>query len=347
MALTILSVAYPLAPVSTEAVGGAEQVLARLDRALVAAGHRSIVIAQDGSRVAGELVPMPRTPGTLDEIAKAAAQAGHRVAIAEVLTRFPVDLVHLHGIDFDNYLPPAGPPVLVTLHLPPDWYPEGALSPARPNTWFHAVSETQHRACPASPRLLPPIPNGIEVEDFATAYRKRRYALILGRLCPEKGIHLAIEAAQQAGIPLAIAGEAYPYAAHLDYLRDEVRPRLDRARRLVGPVSGVRKRRLLGSATCLLVPSLAAETSSLVAREALAAGTPVIAFPAGALPETVDHGRTGFLVEDADEMARAIPRAAALDPEHCRAVARERFSADRMIGAYLDLYGRLAAGKLP
>ncbi|WP_375457573.1 glycosyltransferase family 4 protein [uncultured Enterovirga sp.] len=344
MALTILSVAYPLAPVSTDAVGGAEQVLARLDRALVAAGHRSIVIAQEGSRVAGEFVSVPRASGVLDEAEKAAAQARHCAAIAEALARFPVDLVHLHGIDFDRYLPPPGPPVLVTLHLPPDWYPAGALSPERPDTWFHAVSETQHRACPANPRLLAPIPNGIEVADYATAYRKRRYALILGRLCPEKGIHLAIEAARQAGIPLAIAGEAYPYTAHLDYLRDEIRPRLDRSRRLIGPVGGRRKRRLLGSATCLLVPSLAPETSSLVAREAIAAGTPVIAFPAGALPETVDHGRTGFLVENADEMARAIPLAATLDPEHCRAVARERFSADRMIAAYLALYGRLASG---
>lgn len=345
MALTILSVAYPLAPVSADAVGGAEQVLARLDRALVAAGHRSIVVAQDGSRVAGELVAVPRVDGLLDEAAKAAAQARHRAAIADSLARFPVDLVHLHGIDFDAYLPPPGPPVLVTIHLPPDWYAAGALAPGRPDTWFHAVSETQHRACPANPRLLPPIPNGIEVADFARVYRKRHYALILGRLCPEKGIHLAIEAARRVEIPLAIAGEAYRYAAHLDYVRDEVRPRLDRWRRLVGPVGGARKRRLLGSATCLLVPSLAPETSSLVAREAIAAGTPVIAFPAGALRETVDHGRTGFLVESVDEMAQAIPQAASLDPGHCRAVARERFSADRMIAAYIDLYGRLAAGR--
>lgn len=345
MALTVLSVAYPLAPVSADAVGGAEQVLARLDRALVAAGHRSVVIAQEGSRVAGTLVPVPRPGGVIDDAAKAAAEARHREAIGEALARFPVDLVHLHGIDFPAYLPPAGPPVLVTLHLPPSWYPAEALRPERPRTWLHAVSEHQHASCPPGPWLLPPIGNGIEVETFAKPRRKRRFALFLGRLCPEKGVHLALEAARLADIPLAVAGEAFPYRAHLDYVRDEVRPRLSRARRLIGPVSGSRKRRLLASATCLLLPALAPETSSLVAREAIASGTPVIAFPAGALPETVDHGRTGFLVDDVAAMARAVPEAARLDPALCRAVARERFRADRMVAAYLDLYGRLAGGR--
>jgi glycosyltransferase involved in cell wall biosynthesis len=93
----------------------------------------------------------------------------------------------------------------------------------------------------------------------------------------------------------------------------------------------------------VLVPSLAPETSSLVAREALASGTPVVAFPNGALREAIDHGRTGFLVQDAAEMAEAIQACRSLDPETCRAVARERFDSRRMIAAYLDLYHRLAA----
>ena len=84
------------------------------------------------------------------------------------------------------------------------------------------------------------------------------------------------------------------------------------------------------AARCLLVPSIAPETSSLVAREAIACGTPVIAFPNGALPETVEHGRTGFLVDDVDGMAAAIGRARTLDPGVLRRIARERFSVERM-----------------
>jgi glycosyltransferase involved in cell wall biosynthesis len=95
------------------------------------------------------------------------------------------------------------------------------------------------------------------------------------------------------------------------------------------------------------VPSLAPETSSLVAREAIACGTPVIAFPNGALSEAVEHGRTGFLASSVDEMAAAISQAGEIDSETCRDTARRRFSMEVMTGAYLDLYARLAARRLP
>lgn len=118
-------------------------------------------------------------------------------------------------------------------------------------------------------------------------------------------------------------------------------PRLDRSRRWIGPVSGVRKRHLLASAQCLLVPSLVPETASLSAREALAAGTPVVAFPNGALADVVDHGSTGFLVSSVDEMASAILQADEINPLTCREVARLQFKVSRMTNAYLELYERL------
>lgn len=341
MSLTVLSVAYPLAPVGPDAVGGAEQVLNQLDEALAKAGHHSIVVARQGSRVAGTLVEVEAERGVLDEAAKLRAWARHRAAIAAALARWPVDMIHLHGIDFPAYMPPPGVPVLATLHLPPGWYPEDALHPERPDTWLHCVSQTQHAACPPGTPLLAPIENGVPVEALFARHAKRRFALMLGRICPEKGVHLALEAAKRARMPLVIAGEIFAYDAHQRYFEDEVLPRLDGERRFIGPVGFARKRRLLTAAQCLLVPSLAPETSSLVAREAIACGTPVVAFPNGALPETVESGVTGFLVGDVDGMANAIDLCRGLDPKICRARAEERFSLETMVARYLETYAWL------
>jgi glycosyltransferase involved in cell wall biosynthesis len=340
--LRILSVAYPFAPVGPDAVGGAEQILSALDAALVAAGHRSIVVACEGSVVTGTLlsVPLP-AKGDIDDEARRTGHAAVRRAI-ETAGR-AADLVHLHGVDFHAYLPPEGTPVLVTLHLPVAWYPRGALRPRRPATWFNCVSRSQERSCPADVSLVPAIPNGVPVDALSRVrHACRGYALMLGRVCPEKGQHLALQAAHRTGMALLLAGEVYPYAEHRAYFADCIRPLLDRRRRYLGPVGFIRKRRLLSAARCLLVPSLCPETSSLVAMEAMACGTPVIAFPSGALPETVDNGRTGFIVENVEEMAAALHEVAAIDREHCRRRASERFSLDRMADAYLALYQHLA-----
>ena len=340
--LTILSVAYALAPVGTDAVGGAEQILAAIDEALVAAGHRSLVVACQGSMVAGELIDTGVNPCSIIDIeTRHAAERAVRQAIEAALVRERVDLVHAHGFDFAATLPPSGPRRLVTLHLPPSWYPS---LQTRPGDWLNCVSASQEQACPTGLRLSPYIPNGVPVERLA-AHRltKRRFALHLGRVCPEKGQHIALAAARSAGMPLLLGGQVYPYPAHQIYFADEIRPQLDNTRRFLGPLAFARKRRLLSAAACLLVPSLAAETSSLVAMEAAACGTPVIAFRAGALPEIVDDGATGFLVDTTDEMASAIARVGIIDPEHCRSVAQRRFSADAMAAAYFARYNALVA----
>ena len=116
-----------------------------------------------------------------------------------------------------------------------------------------------------------------------------------------------------------------------------------RRRRFIGPAGFSRKKRLLAEAKCLLIPSTVQETSSLVAMEALAVGTPVIAYRSGALPEIIEHGRTGYLVSNVREMARAIAMVDKLDSEECRNAARTRFSSTQMVGRYLQTYQRLTS----
>ena len=341
MGHTILSVAYPLTAVGPDAVGGSEQILTILDAALTRAGHRSIVIAAAGSQVSGTLVPSPEANGYLNDRLRRWGQQAHRELITETLERFSVDLVHMHSLDFHAYLPDSRTPVLATLHLPPDWYPRSIFRQKRPHFHLNCVSSSQQRSCPPSPSLLPHIPNGVDVRRFERKSAKRNYVLALGRICPEKGFHFALRAARMARRELILAGEVFPYAAHRRYFKSKIAPLIDNRRRYIGPVGFARKRQLLSEARCLLIPSTVAETSSLVAMEALAAGTPVVAFGSGALPEIIEHGRNGFLVSDVEEMAEAIERVGDLDPEACRYAARSRFSADHMIQRYLGVYGQI------
>lgn len=338
MKLTVLSVAYPLTPVGADAVGGSEQILTLLDAALTRAGHHSVVVAARGSTPLGTLVATPSWDGALTDEVRSWAQGQHRIAIEEALKRWPVDIIHMHSLDFWRYLPSGSVPMLATLHLPPDWYPEDVFHLRRRNSYVNCVSQAQLCSCPPSTCMLPHVSNGVDVPRLTMNLRKREFALALGRICPEKGLHIALDAARTAGAPLYLAGEVYRYETHEQYFQEEIVPRLDASRRFLGPAGFRRKRRLLTQARCLLIPSLVAETSSLVAMEALSCGTPVVAFPSGALPEIIEDGRSGFLVENEREMAAALNAVRFIDPEVCRQIARERFSAERMTNRYLDLY---------
>jgi CelD/BcsL family acetyltransferase involved in cellulose biosynthesis/glycosyltransferase involved in cell wall biosynthesis len=343
MKLTVLSVAYPFAPVHPACVGGAEQVLSYLDAALVREGHCSVVVAAEGSVPAGTLIATGAPAGLLTDEKRRAVQREHRLNIERALDRFDVDVIHFHGIDFHAYLPERGPAALVTLHLPPGWYPAKIFRLQRPRTFLQCVSRSQLGACPEAANFLPVIGNGVPRCEEPAGVGKRNFALMMGRVCPEKNFHVGFDAAARAGIGVVLAGCVFPYAEHERYFHERIVPRLSRTARFVGPVNPKRKSRLLAAARCLLVPSVAAETSSLVAMEALAAGTPVIAFRSGALPDIVEHGVTGFLVEDEQEMAAAIAMADRIDPDACRAVARDRFGLQRMIDQYFAVYRQLAS----
>jgi glycosyltransferase involved in cell wall biosynthesis len=337
VSLTVLNVAYPFAPVGPDAVGGAEQILAILDAALVEAGYRSLVLACPGSRVRGRLCPTPPLPAAIDDCGRQAAWAVLRRRLAELVEAESVDVVHMHGLDFAQYLP-AGVPTVVTLHLPLSFYRRSPLE--LPGVKLVCVSRSQRALGGPAWGEVPVVDNGVALG--CALRRKRRFALALGRICPEKALHDAVEAARLADLPLGIGGRAFPYPAHHDYLASQLGPRLDGRRRLLGVVAGARKERLLASAQCLVVPSVVEETSSLVAMEALAAGTPVVARRIGALPELIEHGRTGFLVRDVGEMAGAIDACASLDPRHCQEAAA-RFDIRAMVARYLAIYDVLRA----
>ncbi len=347
MPLIVLNVAYPLAPVGPDAVGGAEQAVTQLDTALVRAGHESIVVACEGSKTDGILVSVPRQQGVLDKAARERAWQHYRTVLEQILDRWTVTVVHMHGVDFYEYLPTVDLPVLVTLHLPIHRYPPEIFQIGRRRTFLQCVSRSQRASCPRCNYLLPEIENGVPEDLFSARHARRSFAVALGRVCPEKGFHFALDAAHQANIPMLIGGEVFRYEAHENYFQHEILPRLDSSRRFIGPIGLRRKRRLLSAARCLLAPSLAPETSSLVAMEALACGTPVIAFASGALADIVEHGKTGFLVRNTREMAEAMAAAEYIDSETCRQAARERFSLERMTQEYLRVYQSLSDEFVP
>lgn len=330
MPMTILLAGYPFAALGDDAVGGAEQILTILQRGLARAGHRTLVVG-------GET----RGHGQLTERELEHGRRCHAAVIREALDRVPVDLVHMHGVDFHSYLPQTLVPVLVTLHLPQEFYQGVPSYMHSPAVFFNYVSNSQKRAFPMPSMKTAVIPNGIEVERFERRYSKRGFTLSLGRVCPEKGFHFALEAAKMANVDWVLGGQVFSYESHRKYFAEILQPCLDGRRRYIGPVGFRAKQKLLAQARCLLIPSTAAETSSLVAMEALASGTPVIALRSGALPEIVEHRRTGYIVANADEMAQAIGMINQIDSDVCRCEARNRFSGARMVANYINLYQSL------
>jgi glycosyltransferase involved in cell wall biosynthesis len=178
--------------------------------------------------------------------------------------------------------------------------------------------------------------NPIDVDSWPLGYEKQDYLLWLGRMVPEKGPQRAIHVAKVTGRRLLLAGPVQPGQER--FFAQEIQPHIDGEKiRYVGEVGGARKQRLFADALAFLMPIRWPEPFGMVMVEAMAAGTPVLAFPEGAAPEIVEHGVSGFLVKDEDEMAAMVDEAARLDPLQVRRSA-ERFAPDRIAVGYEQAY---------
>ena len=338
----ILFISYPMLPVSDASCGGAEQMLWVLERELASRGASTVVAACAGSSIAGELFATSRAPAEPDAFDFRAAEHGR--CVHNLIRQRRLSLVHDKSGFWWGNSGGCAAPVLATLHLPRTFYSERLFRSIPPNVFFNCVSRSQAREFIDLPRFAGVVPNGIILERFTFTRRKQDYLLWLGRICPEKAPHLAIDAAIRAGMQLVLAGQVYPFRWHEQYFEREIKPRLERAGSKVAYVerpSFAEKVELLRHARAMLLSTQAPETSSLVGMEAAACGTPVIAFPSGAIPEIVRHGVTGLLVEDEQEMAHAVADIDGLWPQDARDLAEQEFSSRKMADGYERIYAEV------
>jgi glycosyltransferase involved in cell wall biosynthesis len=343
----ILYVAYPLSTVSDESCGGAEQILFVLQREMFYRGHHPTVAACTGSRVTGELLDTGAVATQFEQLALRDAQ--HNAAVAQRTQQREsqgngFDLLHDHGGRFWTACS-VDVPVLVTLHLSRSNYPPDVFNSIPENVFFNCVSQTQMEQFRELPQVLGVVRNGVPLDRFPFTIEKEPYLVCLGRICEDKGVHLALDAAERAGVRLIVVGPGYLYARDQEYFDREIAPRLARNPRSLFVPSPTFKQKieLLRYAQGLLMPSQMEETSSLVCIEAMACGTPAIAFRRGALPEVIVDGETGFIVDSVKEMSDAIHKLADITLHACRTHVEMNHSAARMASDYELLYDNIAA----
>lgn len=341
--MRVLYVAYPLLPVTENSAGGAEQMLWTVEREMASRGHETAVAACSGSGVAGELIATGDASDEADRFEQRDAE--HCANVVEcVLQRESLgkafDLVHDESGRFWRCGSALNTPVLATLHLPRHMYSPRLFENIAHNVYFNCVSESQARTFGDLPRFAGVVKNGIAIERFSLAQHKGEYLLWIGRMCEEKGPHLAIDVAERAGVPLVMAGAMYPFSYHQQFFAREIAPRLSGITYIEWP-SFEEKVKLLQNARAVLLTSTVDETSSLVAMEATACGTPVLAFRRGAFPEIVEESVTGFIVETVDAMAQAVGRVGQISSKACWERVERHFSASRMTADYEALYDRV------
>jgi glycosyltransferase involved in cell wall biosynthesis len=333
----LASVAHRTPPHS---YGPWEQVASTLAEGLVALGHDVTLFATADSVTTAAL--HSEVPTGYEEDPSIDAKVCEALHIAAAFQRAGEFDLLSNQFDFLplTYSRLVPIPVVTTIH---------GFSSERIVPVYRAYDETSHYVAISDADRHPDlgyaatIHHGIDLTRFTFVPEPGSYLLFLGRIHPHKGTHLAIDVARQAGLPLVIAGIVQDEG----YFREQVQPRLGPDVTYVGPVAPVERDRLLGGALALLHLISFAEPFGLSVVESLATGTPVIAFGLGSMPELIDHGRTGFLVDDIAGAIAAVSEVGALHRGSCRAEAVARFSADRMVADYAELFARIVAGESP
>jgi glycosyltransferase involved in cell wall biosynthesis len=333
--MRIALVAPPWAPIPPNLYGGIEFIVDRLARGFVAAGHEVLLFATGDSTCS---VPtkfvLEHAEGT--RIGADVPELIHVLAAYDEVRKFGADIVHDHTM-FGPFWAASFPEVrcVTTIHGPLD----GELAPLyrrmAEQTRLIAISHAQRLAAPDIP-IARVIHHGIDVDDFPIGLGGD-YALFLGRLDPDKGAKRAITVARKAGMPLFLAGKMRN-AAEREYFDQEVAPLCGGDVQYLGEVSHPEKVKLLAGAAAVLFPIRWPEPFGLVMLEAMACGTPVLAFPEGAAPEVIHDGETGFLCHDEADMAAELGRVGTLSRDACRAAVAGYFSTTRMVRDHLELF---------
>ncbi len=320
--------------------GGTERVVSYLTEELVDQGHDVTLFASADSITAAELRPQSRRALRLEQL-EVDPLPDHLLMLSEVIADAnEFDVIHFHtGYLQLPLLRLTKTPAVTTMHGRMD-----IPSLQRTLRAYRAerfVSISDHQRGPATwlgwERT---IYHGLPHDYFELVEEPGSYLAFLGRISPEKRVDRAIEIAKRAGIPLRVAAKVDPYDQ--EYFEAEIRPLLDDPLvEYVGEISDAEKGAFLGNARALLFPIDWPEPFGLVMIEAMACGTPVIAYPMGSVPEILTDGKTGRHVRSIDEAVRAVEAIDSLSRRRCREEFEERFTARRMAQDHVALYRHL------
>jgi glycosyltransferase involved in cell wall biosynthesis len=341
--MRIALIAPPWYTIPPSGYGGIEWVVALLADGLTDRGHDVTLFAAPGSDTRARLVSPLHEEPPRDAIGDPWYEASHIVSVYE------------HGDEFDILHDHTGPvgvsvgalsdcPTVHTLHGP---FTEQTLMLYRRvarQHWFVAISESQRSMAPPDLRWAGVVYNGILMERYPLREDKDDFLFFLGRADEEKAPHLAIEAARRAGRRLVMCVTT-KNERERSYWAANVEPILGDDVEIHGECPNDQKTDLLARAAALLFPIQWDEPFGLVMTEAMACGTPVVAWRNGSVPEVVADGETGFIVESVDEMAAAVERVGDLDPHVMRSRVEQLFSAAAMVTGYERAYERALAGE--
>ncbi len=324
-------------PVPPSGYGGIEWIVSLLADGLADAGHEVTLFASGDSHTRARLDAVFATAPS-ERIGQTFWELQHAVNCFRQHDRF--DVIHDHtgllGLALGAQLPT---PLVHTVHGPLTGEPGELYERVvgmSPRGKLVSLSMNQRLPKPDLPWLAN-VPNALDLSVYPYRHERGDYLLFLGRMSPDKGAHRAVTIALEAGLPLKIAGKnAEP--AEREYFDALVRPHLNAEIEYVGEVSHGEKVELLQHARATLFPIEWEEPFGLVMIESMACGTPVIATRYGAVPEVIDDGRTGIIVDDWRQTAEALERADALDSAVLRQEVVERFSPQRMVADYVAAY---------